>query len=95
MSVKYSNLLTDENLRFAQKLASSENVDCVAINTYSKDTVVFYKNGVNIELIHSDLQRIENWVGGLIVYKILGQGQPIPEKQMSEYRQAKANTKFK
>ena len=95
MNIKHTNFLTPENLQFVQKLASAQNIDCVAVNTYSKDTVVFYQNGVNIEIVHKDLQRIENWAGGLIVYKILGQGQPIQEKQISEYRAAKANTKFK
>ena len=89
-SVKYQNFLTDANLAFCQRLAASENVDIVAANTHTKDTVICYRNGVNVQITNENLQRIEDWVGGLIVYKILNQGEPITEKEMNLYRAAKA-----
>jgi hypothetical protein len=95
MSVKYQNFLTIENAAFCQKLAASENVDIVGINTDTKNTIICYRNGVNVPILNDNLQRVDNWVGGLIVYKILNQGEPIPEKLMSEYRKAKANEKLK
>jgi len=88
MKVKNHTFLTDENLAFIQRLASAENVDCVGIKNVQKNHVIFYKNGVNIEMIHESLQRVDNWIGGLIVYKIVGVGEQI-QMPTNEYRNSR------
>lgn len=89
-SVKYQNFLTADNLAFCQRLAAANNLDIVAANTHTKDTVICYRNGVNVQVTNENLQRVSDWVVGVIAYKILNQGYPVPEKEISIYRQAKA-----
>lgn len=88
-SVKYQNFLTPDNLAFCQRLAAAENVDIVAAKTYTKDTIICYRNCVNVQITNENLQRINDWVGGVIAYKVLNQGEPVPAKEVNLYRQAK------
>lgn len=87
-TVKYPQFLTDENLSFVQKLCAGIQMDAVCINIYTKDHVIFYLHGQNAEVAHNDLQQVE-WSDGLKVYKVLNHGEPIPIKNMSQYRAEK------
>ena len=88
-SVKYQNFLTDENLRFCQKIAAEKGLDVVAVNVNTKNGVAFFKNKQNIYVADENLQLVPFWIGGKIVYTILNQGEPVPVKLINEYRQAK------
>lgn len=84
--------LTDENAAFVQRLEAEKGLQAVGIKTDTKNCVIFYQNGMNVEVEHENLESIE-YLGGRKVYKVVGIGEQIVFPP-NEYRNAKLNAKI-
>lgn len=80
--------LTDENAAFVQRFEAEQNLQAVAVKTATKNHVIFYQHGINQTVQHENLEFVPNWLGGLIVYKIINIGEQIV-LQPNEYRNSK------
>lgn len=80
--------LTDDNAAFVQRFAAEQNLQAVGVKTDTKNHVAFYKNGINQTVQHENLELVPNWLGGIIVYKIINIGEQIVLPP-NEYRNSK------